>query len=98
VARDFVQNMFDEEVTKVVSQSTAVDYKSQLQEFMQSSRQVTPAYRLIGATGPDHDKRFTVEVIAGDVVLGRGSGKSKKLAETEAARSALKRLSDDFTQ
>ena len=98
VARDFVQKMFDEEVAKVISQSTAVDYKSQLQEFVQSSQQMTPAYRLTGATGPDHDKRFTVEVIAGDTVLGWGSGRSKKLAETEAARSALKRLSDDFTQ
>ncbi|GAH98982.1 unnamed protein product, partial [marine sediment metagenome] len=45
-----------------------------------------------------HDKRFTVEVIAGDTVLGRGSGKSKKMAETEAARSALEQLSGNFTQ
>jgi len=59
---------------------------------------MAPGYRLIEAVGPDHDRKFTVEAIAGDAVLGRGSGRSKKLAETEAARSALERLSTDFTQ
>ncbi|MFC2066537.1 ribonuclease III [Chloroflexota bacterium] len=98
VTRDFVQRLFAEEIKKLISLSTAVDYKSQLQEFVQSSRQLTPVYRLVEATGPDHDRRFTVEVIAGDTVLGRGSGKSKKLAEIEAARLAWKQLSNDFTQ
>ncbi len=42
--------------------------------------------------GPDHDRRFTVEVRAGDGVLGRGSGKSMKVAEMEAARAALKKF------
>ncbi len=48
--------------------------------------------------GPDHDRRFTIEVRLGETVLGRGSGKSKKAAETEAARSALEQLSTNFTQ
>ena len=81
----------------MVSQSMGVDYKSRLQELIQSRRQLAPTYRLVGEAGPDHDKRFTVEVLAGDTVLGRGTGKSKKLAETEAARSALEQLSHSFT-
>ena len=95
--RNLVLRLFSEELAKVVSQGIGVDYKSQLQEFMQSRRQPIPTYRLVEAVGPDHDKRFTVEVMAGDVVLGRGTGRSKKLAETEAARSALERLSNSFT-
>ena len=54
---------------------------------MQSRFQLTPSYRLVAETGPDHDKTFTVEVLAGSRVLGKGTGKSKKLAETEAART-----------
>lgn len=98
IARDFVLNLLNEELLKIISQDTAVDYKSQLQELIQSRQQLAPAYRLVEATGPDHAKMFTIEVVVGDTVLGSGSGRSKKLAETEAARSALERLSADFTQ
>ena len=96
-ARDFISALFDEELRKVVSQGLEIDYKSQLQELTQAKQQPTPTYQLIEAVGPDHDKRFTVEVRIGDDVLGRGSGKSKKMAETEAARSALQRLATNFT-
>jgi len=95
--RDFVLKLLDEELQKVIRQGAEIDYKSRLQELIQSRYQSTPGYRLVAATGPDHDKRFTVEVIAGEAVLGRGSGKSRKMAETEAARLALVQLSADFT-
>ena len=96
--RNLILGLLGEELAGVVSQGIAVDYKSRLQELTQSKYQSTPAYRLVEAMGPDHDKRFTVEVMAGDKVLGRGTGKSKKLAEAEAARSALERLSTGFTE
>lgn len=95
--RDFVLKLLDEELQKVIKQGAGSDYKSRLQELIQSRYQKTPDYRLVAATGPDHDKRFTVEVIAGETVLGRGSGKSRKIAETEAARLALVQLSAGFT-
>ncbi|MBI3040087.1 MAG: ribonuclease III [Chloroflexi bacterium] len=98
IAGDFILRLLDIELEKVVSQDTGVDYKSELQELIQVRKQQTPAYHVIEATGPDHDKRFTVEVRLGEALLGRGSGKSKKAAETEAARSALEQLSTDFTQ
>ena len=91
-AKDFILRLFNKELQKVVSQGAEVNYKSQLQELIQAKEQQTPAYHVIEATGPDHDRRFTVEVKVGDTVLGRGSGRSKKEAETEAARSALERL------
>ncbi len=96
--KGFILSLFDKELQRVVSQGASVDYKSQLQELIQARQYQTPAYQLVEATGPDHDRRFTVEVKVGDTVLGRGSGKSKKLAETEAARSALERLSTNFTR
>jgi ribonuclease-3 len=82
---------------KVTRQGAGLDYKSKLQEVLQSRLQLTPSYRLVAETGPDHDKNFTVEVLAGDRILGRGMGKNKKLAETEAARTALEQLDEGFT-
>ncbi len=97
-AGDLIWRLFQEELTKILSHGTAADYKSQLQEVIQSRQHQTPAYRVIETEGPDHDKRFVIEVRAGDIVLGRGAGKSKKSAETEAARIALEHLSSSFTE
>ena len=96
--REFILRLFNEELQKVASHGGGVDYKSQLQELIQAREQQAPAYQLIETVGPDHDKVFTVEVRVGDTVLGKGSGKSKKAAETEAARTALEQLSTSFTQ
>jgi len=96
--RDFILRLLDTELQKVTKQGAVVDYKSELQEFIQSRGQQTPAYHIIETTGPEHSRIYTVEVRLGEAVLGRGSGKSKKAAETEAARSALERLTTSFTQ
>jgi len=98
ITKDFILRLLNPELQKAVSQGAGVDHKSRLQELIQAREQQTPAYRIVEEVGPDHDKWFTVEVMVGDTVLGRGSGKGKKAAETEAARSALKQLSTNFTQ
>lgn len=95
--RDFILKLMDKELNEILSQGIEPDYKSQLQELIQAKYQQTPTYQVIEAMGPDHDRRFTVEVKVGDTVLGSGSGKSKKSAEAEAARSALDQLPTDFT-
>ncbi len=95
--RDFVLRVARQELNKVLIGGGEADYKSQLQELLQARQQQTPTYTLIETIGPDHDRTFTVEVRVGDKVLGRGSGKSKKAAEAEAARSALAQLSTNFT-
>jgi len=64
------------------------DFKSRLQEAVQGKIQTLPCYRVIDASGPDHDKTFFVEMTAGDLQT-QGVGKSKKLAEQDAARQAL---------
>jgi ribonuclease-3 len=65
-----------------------LDEKSLLQEIVQARHGVTPRYDVTGTEGPDHDRVWTVEVHAGEVVCARGSGRSKKAAEQEAARAA----------
>lgn len=65
------------------------DYKTALQEIVQQNPDETLNYVIVGESGPDHDKRFEVEVHLNSNVIGRGIGKSKKQAEQEAAREAL---------
>ena len=95
--RACIMRLLDVEMEKVISQGKGSDYKSELQHIIQFKLQETPVYHVIEATGPEHGKTFTVEVRLGETTLGRGSGKSKKAAETEAARSALDRISRGFT-
>lgn len=66
------------------------DYKTSLQEIIQRNPEERLTYVLIDETGPDHDKRFTVEVHLNSNIIGSGVGRSKKQAEQEAARQALK--------
>ena len=65
------------------------DYKTKLQEIIQKNPEESVEYVHVGESGPDHDKRFTVEVHLNSNIIGRGVGKSKKLAEQEAAHEAL---------
>jgi ribonuclease III len=92
VTEQFVLEILDGELANILYQGTIVDYKSQLQELLQAKAQQTPVYNLIETEGPDHDKKFTVEVKLGNEVLATGTGRSKKKAETEAARIALEKL------
>ena len=97
-ARDLVARLFASEWPKLSGPEAVIDYKSKLQELVQSRFQRTPAYRLVSGVGPHHDMLFTVEVNVNGEVLGSGSGRSKKIAETEAARAALERLGGGFTE
>ncbi len=65
------------------------DYKTLLQEVVQQNHDETLNYVIVGESGPDHDKRFEVEVHLNSNIIGRGIGRSKKQAEQEAAREAL---------
>lgn len=69
-----------------------VDYKTQLQELVQQKKNQVLTYTLVGESGPDHDKRFDVEVSLNGKVVGSGFGKSKKRAEQDAAHSAIEAL------
>ena len=68
------------------------DWKTQLQEQAQARYRTSPRYRVVAEVGPDHSKTFEVEVELRGMVLGRGTGRSKKDAEQGAARVALEAL------
>ena len=68
------------------------DYKTALQELVQRESGQVLAYRLVGEEGPDHNKRFFVEVTLNGSGVGQGSGRSKKEAEQMAAKAAIERL------
>jgi ribonuclease-3 len=80
------------EYDTLIKTGLAPDFKSQLQELIQARQQQTPVYTLTDVSGPDHARWFTVEVRLGNDILGRGAGKSKKTAESEAARDALEHI------
>lgn len=67
------------------------DYKTELQELIQRNPESVLSYRLVGESGPDHDKVFDVEAVVDGKAVGRGRGHSKKEAEQSAACDALKR-------
>lgn len=71
------------------------DYKTQLQEIIQQNPEEQLEYELKGESGPDHNKQFLVEVHLNSNVIGSGKGKSKKEAEQQAAREALKLMGYD---
>ena len=64
------------------------DSKTELQELARLARGELPRYQLKQVTGPDHDKRFTVEIYLGQELMGEGVGRTKKEAEQDAARAA----------
>jgi len=66
--------------------------KGELQEFLQARSSEPPQYHVVSSSGPDHDRVFECTVHHGGAELARGSGKSKKSAESEAALAALKKL------
>ena len=65
------------------------DYKSELQQIIQQSGVDTLAYVMIGSSGPDHEKVFEVEARLNSNIIGRGTGKTKREAEQNAAKEAL---------
>ena len=75
-----------------VSRRHNVDYKTELQELVQKKKDQILTYELVGESGPDHDKRFTVAVSLNGQTIGQGDGSSKKRAEQEAARVAMETL------
>ncbi|GLV59646.1 ribonuclease 3 [Dictyobacter sp. S3.2.2.5] len=89
VTRQFLLPRLDPLAHTIVTKRLFKDNKSLFQELAQAHEGITPSYRLVGQEGPSHNREFTVEVMLGDRVAGRGQGRNKQTAEQEAARGAL---------
>jgi ribonuclease III len=90
-AFNLIKNLFDPLLRSNLSHSEVLDYKSQLQEFVQTKHKATPHYQIVKEMGPDHDKTFIASVTVSDVIT-EGTGKSKKTAQQNAARKAYEIL------
>jgi ribonuclease III len=89
----FIARQFEVPITEARAPAAAFrDFKSALQEHVQSAGDPPPEYAVIGETGPDHRKMFQVEVRVGGKPIAEAAGRSKKEAEQEAARLALEKL------
>ena len=91
-AQDFVLRSFHRAFGELAVIPTLDNPKGELQEILQAKSSDAPQYEMVRATGPDHDRDFECVVSHGGIELGRGLGKSKKAAESEAALAALKKL------
>lgn len=90
--RRVVDAHFADDLLRDVAVPGHRDYKTRLQELTQRLYRETPVYTLTAERGPDHEKEFVIELTVGGKVLGRGVGRSKKLAEQAAAMEALAAL------
>ena len=90
-----IQTIFEPLLADGAGVSDHRNYKSTLQEFCQKMYTTIPHYEHAGKHGPDHDTIFEVSVSIGGKIAATGSGRSKKMAEQDAARKALEKLTDE---
>jgi ribonuclease-3 len=91
-ARAFLLRSFHEAFGELTSIPTLDNPKGELQEILQANSPTPPEYDVLRVSGPEHDREFECVVRHGGADLGRGRGKSKQEAETQAALAALERL------
>lgn len=91
-AQGLILRLFKEKIEAILSSGEFHDFKTELQEKTQMHFGVIPEYKMIRQEGEEHRKTFTVEVYVAGERFGTGYGKSKKEAETLAAREALEKL------
>jgi len=88
-ARDFIENTLLIHTDRIIEEGKYKDPKSMVQEKSQDVLAVTPAYRVLSESGPDHDKEFIVGIYFGEDRIADGKGRSKQEAETNAAMNAM---------
>lgn len=94
--REFLLGMFEQEVIYALSKGNLfIDYKTELQETLQKRTKSKIEYNVAKEVGPDHNKKFYMDVIVENKVIGSGMGRNKKEAEQMAARQALDRIGKD---
>ncbi|ETB63598.1 TPA: ribonuclease III [Candidatus Nomurabacteria bacterium] len=89
VASKFISDTLFGKLKIIVEKKLWRDAKSLVQEKSQEYLNITPSYKVVSESGPDHDKSFTVGIFFGEEKIATGKGKSKQEAEQESARNAL---------
>lgn len=97
-ARAFILRFAEQALTQAMDGGPGKDHKTSLQEYVQKKHLGSLGYRLVSATGPDHQKEFRIRVSLNDKLVGEGVGSSKQEAGQRAAKAALKLLRADEKQ
>lgn len=92
--QEFVIPHLNPLLEQIITSALDRDARSSLQEWSQAELNLTPIYRTVSSSGPDHQKEFLVEVLIGETVAGQGVGRSKQSGAQAAARSALDNVSN----
>ncbi len=92
VAEEFINKYLLDDFKKIIRTELYKNHKSILLEHTQSIGMGMPVYKVVDETGPDHAKNFIIEVYINKDKMGEGQGRTKKIAEQEAAKEAIKRL------
>lgn len=92
VAKVFLHSYLIPRLSDIIKDGSYIDSKSKLQELVQEKSGVTPEYRVLDESGPDHDKHFLIGVYVDKKEIGRGEGASKRKGEQEAATDGLDNL------
>lgn len=90
----FINDYLIINLDNIIENELFIDAKSKLQEFSQEKYKITPIYKVISESGPDHAKKFVTGVFIGDKQIGEGDGNSKQKAEQDAANNALNNVND----
>ena len=93
--RTFAEPLLASHADAILAAQTDWDAKSRLQEWSQAELGVTPSYRIVEESGPDHAKTFVAEVLLNGDAVGRGVGNSKQVAEQAAAQVAWRQVQQD---
>lgn len=87
--KKFILTQAKNDLALLAEEPVDINPKGNLQELLQSISPKSPVYEVLSQTGPEHDKRFSVQAVWEGIILGKGSGRSKKQAETAAAEEAM---------
>src|SRR5438309_6018456 len=88
-AKDVILTQTRDDLQELAAKPVDINPKGDLQELLQSISPQSPVYELVSQSGPEHEKTFVSQVVWEGIVLGRGTGRSKKQAETAAAFEAM---------
>ena len=89
MVRDLIIKIIEPSLENVQNDPDKKNPKGRLQEILQAIVPESPVYKIINESGPDHDKKFEVEVSWSNKILANGSGSNKKEAEAMAAQNAI---------
>lgn len=96
VSKTFIETFLIKKLEEIIDQKLYLDPKSHLQEIAQANLGITPTYKVVSESGPDHNKVFVVSCNLNDRQIGQGEGSSKQAAESSAAISALETLEQEL--